>query len=460
MALIDIIIVAIFFLITIVVGFVERKKITLEDYWVNSRKTKTFFLIATVLSSFIGVGAILGTAGIAFSGGGLIALAIPFSFLFYLMLYAKFIAPKIKEFGDHHKAYTLPDFFTIRYSKRAGIVAAFVNLISYGMYLALQILGMGVFVNALTGFSQNMATIVGGLIVIAYTTVGGLKTDIRTDVFQFIIMLSLLFVFLPIVFFKGGGLTALQSLPSSFLLGTNFAPPYVIILAFLFIGIATFTFADLWQRAYAGDSKRTVKKASYISGILAFLFLFMAVLFGVYGHILIPDSTSNTIISDLLTLLPVGLYGLVLAGFFAAVMSSVDTVLLITSMTIVHDIYKKGMNRVMNDEETLKIGRKVTAILGIMALIVALLVFNIVHLAIQAISFYVVLTPAIIFGFYWKKANNKAAIWSIIIGLMGVVAYLFIDPVQAFIPGVVLSFLTFILVTFLTKNKRLVLTPS
>jgi len=108
----------------------------------------------------------------------------------------------------------------------------------------------------------------------------------------------------------------------------------------------------------------------------------------------------------------------------------------------------------------LKIGRKVTAILGIMALIVALLVFNIVHLAIQAISFYVVLTPAIIFGFYWKKANNKAAIWSIIIGLMGVVAYLFIDPVQAFIPGVVLSFLTFILVTFLTKNKRLVLTPS
>ena len=266
-------------------------------------------------------------------------------------------------------------------------------------------------------------------------------------------MLFLLFVFLPIIIIKGGGLTAIQSLPSSFLLGTDFAPPYVIILAFLFIGIATFTYADLWQRAYAGESRRTVKKASYISGVLAFLFLIMAVLFGVYGYILIPGATSNTVISDLLTLLPIGLYGLVLAGFFAAVMSSADTVLLITSMTLIHDIYKKSMNRTMNDEETLRLGRRVTSILGLMALIVALIVFNIVHLAIQAISFYVVLTPAIIFGFYWKKANSKAAIWSIIIGLIGVIAFLFIDPVQAFIPGIVLSFLTYILVTFLTKNQ-------
>jgi SSS family solute:Na+ symporter len=454
MALIDIIIVALFFIIIIIVGLVEKKKINLEDYWVNSRKTKTFFLVATVLSTFIGVGAILGTAGLAFEGGGLIALAIPLSFLFYLMLYAKFIAPKIKEFGDAHKAYTLPDFFAVRYSKKAGILASIVNLISYGLYLALQILGMGVFVNALTGFSPNAATVIGALIVITYTSVGGLKADIRTDVFQFVIMLILLIVFLPAVIIKSGGLTGLQSLPSSFLLGTDFAPPHVIVLAFLFIGIATFTYADLWQRAYAGESKKVVKRAGYISGILAFLFLVMAVLLGVYGNLILPASTENTVIADLMALiLPTGIYGLVLAGFFAAVMSSADTVLLITSMTLVHDIYKKGFNKKLNEEQTLKLSRKVTLILGILALIMALLIFNIVHLAIQAISFYVVLTPAIIFGFYWKRANNKAAIWSIILGLIGVIAFLFVDPIQAFIPGVILSAITFVLVTFLSKNN-------
>ncbi|MFA6504168.1 MAG: hypothetical protein WCT54_04555, partial [Patescibacteria group bacterium] len=158
-------------------------------------------------------------------------------------------------------------------------------------------------------------------------------------------------------------------------------------------------------------------------------------------------------ISDLMSLiLPAGLYGLVLIGFFAAIMSSADTVLLITSMTLVHDIYIKGMNKPMTEHATLRLSRIVTFVLGILGLIVALLISNVVHLAIESISFYVVLTPAVIFGFYWKRANNKAAIWSVLIGLIGVFAFLFIDPVQAFIPGIVLSFLTFILVAFLTKN--------
>lgn len=71
MAMIDIIIVALFFAIVVAIGLIDRKKITLDDYWVNSRKTKSFFLIATVLSTFVGVGAILGSAGIAFGAAGL-----------------------------------------------------------------------------------------------------------------------------------------------------------------------------------------------------------------------------------------------------------------------------------------------------------------------------------------------------------------------------------------------------
>lgn len=72
----DLGIVSIFFLITFVIGIWERKKLTIEDYWVNSRKTNKFVLVATTLSTFIGAGAILGNAGIAFSGAGLTAFVI------------------------------------------------------------------------------------------------------------------------------------------------------------------------------------------------------------------------------------------------------------------------------------------------------------------------------------------------------------------------------------------------
>ena len=224
-----------FFLIVFIIGIWERKKLTIEDYWVNNRRTNKFVLVATTLSTFIGAGAILGNAGIAFSGAGLTAFVIAGSYFLYFLIFAKFFAPKIKEFGDANKAYTLPDFFEARYSNKVRLAGAITNLVSWSLYLALQMLAIGVFVGALTGIDPTLATIIGGTIVILYTAIGGLRADIRTDVFQFFIMLFLLVVFLPLVIMKGGGFGAIALLPQSFLIGTEFAPLYVMILAFFFL---------------------------------------------------------------------------------------------------------------------------------------------------------------------------------------------------------------------------------
>ena len=447
-------IVGIFFLIVFIIGIWERKKLTIEDYWVNNRRTNKFVLVATTLSTFIGAGAILGNAGIAFSGAGLTAFVIAGSYFLYFLIFAKFFAPKIKEFGDANKAYTLPDFFEARYSNKVRLAGAITNLVSWSLYLALQMLAIGVFVGALTGIDPTLATIIGGTIVILYTAIGGLRADIRTDVFQFFIMLFLLVVFLPLVIMKGGGFGAIALLPQSFLIGTEFAPLYVMILAFFFLGAGALTSADMWQRAYAADTTKNVRWAMKISSILVLLFLTMATLFGIFGKILLPDGHSNLVVAELITtLLPTGLIGIVLAGFFAAIMSSADTVLLVTSMTVVHDIYHKTFRKELSPEKMLQMSRWVTFILGVVGLAVALVVFNIVHLSIEAVSFYVALLPAIVFGFYWKKATSTAALWSIILGFITIVVFLFIEPVQAFIPGLIVSFISFFVVNFFASRK-------
>lgn len=315
-------------------------------------------------------------------------------------------------------------------------------------------LAIGVFVGALTGFNPTLATVIGGMIVILYTSIGGLRADIRTDVFQFFIMLFLLVVFLPLVIIKSGGFSAIASLPQSFLIGTEFAPIYVMVLAFFFLGAGALTSADLWQRVYAADTAKNVRWAMKISSVLVLLFLVMATLFGIYGKILLPDIHSNLVVSELLTtLLPTGLFGIVLAGFFAAIMSSADTVLLVTSMTVVHDIYQKTFHKELPREKVLQMSRWVTFVLGIIGLTVALVVFNIVHLSIEAVSFYVALLPAIVFGFYWKKATSTAALWSIILGFLTIVVFLFISPVQAFIPGIIVSFTAFLVVNYFTTRN-------
>jgi SSS family solute:Na+ symporter len=318
----------------------------------------------------------------------------------------------------------------------------------------LESLAIGTFISLLTGAHPVLGTILGSLVVIIYTTVGGLRADIRTDIFQFFVMLVLLFVFLPLVIMHAGGIRAITHLPSSFLLGSAFAPPYVYILMFFFIGTGAITSADLWQRVYASDSGKNARWAMNVAGVLVTIFFIMAILFGLYGKVLLPMADANNIFPAMMELtLPHGLFGLVLAGFFAAILSTVDTVLLLTSMTIVHDLYQKTLLRNLAAEEVLRVSRWVTLFLGLIGLAVALIVFNIVHLAIEAVSFYIVLFPAIVFGFYSKRRSNEAAFWSIVIGSIVMTVFLFIDPVQAFIPGLLTSLVVFLVVWVFEGRK-------
>jgi len=197
MQTIDYIIIGVFFVTIFCIGLYERKKLSLSDYWVNSRKTSPFVLIATTLSSFIGAASILGNGSIAYSGGGLAVLAVPFSYFIYFLLFALFLAPKIKRFGDKHNAYTLPDFLEHIFGAKVRTAAAVVILISWALYLALQILAFGLFVATFSGFDPSTATIIAATVTIIYTTVGGIRADMRTDVFQFVIMILLLIFFLP-----------------------------------------------------------------------------------------------------------------------------------------------------------------------------------------------------------------------------------------------------------------------
>ncbi|MBI4159500.1 sodium:solute symporter family protein [Candidatus Woesearchaeota archaeon] len=452
---VDLIIVLLFLILIFIVGLFERKKINLDDYWVNSRKTNKFVLIATVTSTFIGVGALISNAGVAFSGGGLMTLFLMSSFFFYFLIFAWFFAPKIKEFGDKYHAYTLPDFLEHTYSKKVRIAGLLLNLLTYGFWLALQILGIGIFVSLLGGINPIAATAIGGAVIILYTSIGGLRADIRTDVFQFFIMLSIVLIFLPAVIIKNKGFSLISELPSSFLTGQEFAPLYVFVLGFLFLGASNFVSSDLWQRAYAADSKKNALWSMKVAGIIVFIFLIAGVLMGVYGKIVVPYADANTVVPELMKLyLPPLLFGFVMAGFFAAIMSSADTSLLVLSMTITHDLYQKTLGHKFTHEKILRISRWVTFIAGILALIIALFIFNVVHLAIDAVSFYVALLPAIIFGFYWKKATANAAFWSIILGTLTIITFLFISPVEAFIPGIIVSFISFLIVNYF-ENKKL-----
>jgi len=432
-----------FFAIVFAIGLYEREKLTLSDYWVNSRKTSSWMLVATTLSSFIGAASILGNGSVSFSGGGLATLAVPLSYFFHFLLFAVVFAPRIKEFGDAHGAFTLPDYLAFRFGPRVRDISALVILVTFALFLALQILAFGLFVATFTGFEPNTATVIAALITICYTAVGGIRADMRTDLFQFFIMMVLLVVFLPIIL-QEASWERMTSLSTSFLSGADFAPAYVWIFALLFLGSSVVASPDLWVRAYAGKDAEGVRRSMTASSFMVLAFMTMAVLLGIAGKVLLPDTDPNQIIPNLLVkFVPPGLFGLMMAGFFAAIMSSADTVLLVLSMTVVRDFYQKKINPKATDTELLKLSRNLIIIFGLLGLAVALVVFNIAHLSIHAVSFYACLIPVIVAGFFGKVRNERAGFWSVALGFVAIIIGLFIDPVQAFIPGIIVSAITY-----------------
>lgn len=211
-----------------------------------------------------------------------------------------------------------------------------------------------------------------------------------------------------------------------------------------------FASLDVWQRALASRTPRAAKRGMVWAAIFMIPFFFMAALIGIFGGILFPSADVNSLIFETLTgVLPSVLLGIGLTGFFAAVMSSADSLLLILSQTIVNDIYTKDIS----PEKALRHSRLYSLGLGILALIAAIVFLNLVTVAVSAVSFQVVMVPAAIGLFFWKRSTAAAAFWSIVIGAMVILTTLPILAEQAFLPGFLVSAILFVGISLLTEHS-------
>ncbi len=453
LSLIDIAIILLFLVITLVIGVATRKKITLDDYWVNRRSTSTFVLFATLLSTSIGGATVVGVVSMGYTGG-LIGAILGLSFALGLIMTSLF-SPYLKKIGDKYNCYTLPDVLSIRYSRRCRMAGGFVNLIVFFFFMAAQFIAMGIFVKVLTNWSFTMSIIFGAVILLAYCYSGGLKSDFRTDVFQLFVMLTLPFLLLPIIVSKAGGFTHLFSLPSNYFSGTAFGGSLFIIGAFLFLAPSALVSMDIWQRVFAARNESTARKAFMLSAIFIIPFFVTFSLIGMFSKILFPNINPDIISAYVtMSLLPSGIKGLILSGFFAAVMSTADSMLIVTSTTLVQDFYHSFFNTTASKDRLLKISRRVTLLMGGIGLLIAILIPSIVQIIVNAFSTLIILLPAVLGGLLWQRATSKAAFWSICLGVLSTFILIPFLPKTAFIPASIVSILSFIVISLNSKHAE------
>lgn len=419
--------VGVYFCIVFLATLLLSRKIKHDTFFVHGRQTNTFFLVLTSLSTAVGGGTIFILIQLGYVQG-LSTIIVPVA-IGGGLIFASFIGGKIREVGKTENLFTLPEFLEKKFDTRTKTVAVLVNLLSYLFLSAVQILALATLGTIFFGVNLEIAILLSWLIVIAYTIIGGLRSDIITDVIQSVFIIPIIFILIIYGIKFGGGLEALETLDLSPFWQLRAVDPLLLLALAFLVWIPSITGSmDLWQRIYAAKSKKSAQRFLFMSGILLFFvllgFSFIGIVFR--NSDVLAGINPELIPAKIISIVPSIWAPILLIGLLAALMSTGDSMLMVLSATWTHDIYKPW-KKVKDDDALLLTGRVAIVLFGLLSAGLALAFQDFVRLLGTALSSLAILTPAVFGGLYSRIPRRKAAFWSIVTGFSIMILAIFLS---------------------------------
>ncbi|MDD4876152.1 MAG: sodium:solute symporter family protein, partial [Dehalococcoidales bacterium] len=270
-----------------------------------------------------------------------------------------------------------------------------------------QIVAAGQIMSVLGIGSTTLWMIIFTVVFVAYTVLGGQHAIIRTDTIQSVILFAGIFGSLALVLSQVGGFSGLRnSLPAeqfSFPLSSAFNG-YEFISLLLLVGLTYVVGPDMYSRIFCAKDSTVAKKSVLWTALLIIPFSFGIAIIGMGAAALFPEIAAERAFPTVITeLLPPFLGGIVLAALLCAVMSSADTCLLSASAILTMDVLKP-LKPSVDKAKILFISRWGIVVVGVLALILALILKGVISALLFAYTIYTtgIILPVII-GFYKDK---------------------------------------------------------
>ncbi len=453
-----------------------------DDYYVGGRNIGSWHVGLSVVATDVGGGFSIGLGGLGFIMG-LAGSWMLFTGLVGAWLSAIILIPQVKKIDALKRFHTFPQVLGHIYTPRVALLAGFISAIGYLGFTSSQVLAGAILAEATFTpiLDRQTALIIMGIIVIVYTSMGGIKAVIYTDTIQWIILISgLVFIGIPVAYFSVGGITAIREvLPPEFFSLTNISWQQILNWALTIIPI-WFVGMTLYQRIYATRSKKQAQKAWFIAGFFEWpIMAFMGVLLGLFARVAILQGQFEYLGYDALssideemglplllrTVLPVGFMGLMMAAYFSAIMSTADSCLVASSGNFITDIINKWFKTPDSRKGFLLFSQAITLILGTVALLLASYMPTVLELMLYSYAFMVSgLFVPVIGGLFIKNASPNAAFWSMLLGggttitliILNLDLPMGLDPI---IFGISISAISFLIINYILlllnyKKKR------
>jgi sodium/proline symporter len=458
----------------IVVGFLTlRRTRSQTDFFVGGRAMNRLVVALSAVSSGRSGWLVLGVSGMAYSRG----IGAVWAFVGYTVVELfQFvtIGRRLRAATEQHGSITLLDYFESRYDDHRHLIrltGAVIITIFITAYVAAQFNAGAKTLETALGIPLWIALLAAAALILVYMVLGGYIAVAYNDVVRAVIMLIGLVVLPAYGLVRMGGLGELRQVLDA--LNPDFFDPLSLgagaLIGFLGIGLGSPGQPHIVVRYMSIDDSRNLTTAAIVGTFWNVVLGFGAVFVGLLGRAAVPDPAGlpdgdPEMIYLLLTADYFGpaLYGLLIGGVFAAILSTADSQLLVVASTFSRDIYEKIWRAKEDIDETrkLRLGRWVVVLAGILALVLAYvaqdLVFWLVLFAWGGLG--ASLGPAVIFSLYGKKPTRAGIVAGMITGtLVTIVWKLWLkEPtgIYELIPAFFGSALAIVLVSAASRDRR------
>lgn len=413
---IDTCIILLYLLITLLVGILAGRSVNdLTDFSIAKRNFSTPVLVATIAATMTGAGSTLGTSEKTFSVGVLFLLAC-MGFPISKAIIAWIIAPKM---GRFHHMISAGDMMEHFYGTPGRIITGICGVLLSIGYVGGQMSAIGYVCSLFFGVSHMVGTVVSCIIVIIYTSFGGIRAVTITDVVQFAVLIIAIPIVCNVALDDLGGIGVLiDALPETHT--TLFTDP---ILSRQYIGLFIFTCIpfmnpSLIQRMLMARHSRQISHSLWWAALIDCPFYIIAGLIGLIAFTMKPDLDPNLAFPYLVNeVMPIGIKGMAIAGMLAVTMSTADSFLNTGSIMFVHDVFAPLSKKKYSGQVELKLARIVSVIMGIIGILSALLSDSVMeHMLFAAGCWGPLVIVPLFAGIFDVRASRRCFIGGVVAG--------------------------------------------
>ena len=362
--------IGLYFLLIVGAGLLGSKFAkTQEDYLVAGRRLSFPLFFGCMGAMALGGGSTIGSARLGYEFG-LGGIWLNVSIGLGLIGAGLLITSKLSRL----RAISVNQVVEQSYGRAAHVFSTALTLIYTLTLSVVQVISIGSIINGSLGFDPTLSMVAGGGIVIVYTFVGGMWSVTMTDIVQFVYQTIGVLILAPIccLYAAGGWDSLVSQVPDSYLsianMGFDRSFAYIVLyVPGLIIG------QDIWQRIFTAKNQKISKVGTIGAGIYSILYAFATVIIGMSVFALLPslDNPQDAFTTGVITFLPAGIRGIVLAAAMAATMSVSSGTILASSTVMYNDLYLRFAKAPKPGHE-ITVTRIIAGVIGIIVMVCAL----------------------------------------------------------------------------------------